>query len=321
MQNNSERKILATQSIALQLFNLTKRFGSLVAVNDLSLNIYTNEIFGLLGPNGAGKTTTINMICGLLPPSEGKIEFPGYNDKDYKSLIGYCPQENILYPKLTCLEQLIFTGQIYGISSKIIKPRALELLGLLGMKEKANERSTRLSGGMKRRLNICLALIHNPEILILDEPEAGLDPQSRILVRNFIKTFGKEKTIVLTTHNMDEADRLADRIAIMDYGRLLLLDTPHNLKRTIGEGDILEIVTENGSEDTMNQTLKGIASLSLNVTKGSNSLLIRHPDIIEQLPAIKKVAKTNGFIISEIRLRENTLEDVFIHLTGRNLRQ
>lgn len=309
------------QAIALQLFNLTKNFGSLVAVNNLSLNIYKNEIFGLLGPNGAGKTTTINMICGLLPPSGGEIKFTGYDFKDYKSLIGYCPQENILYPKLTCLEQLIFAGQIYGISSKTVKPRALELLGLLGMKEKVDVRASRLSGGMKRRLNICLAIVHDPEILILDEPEAGLDPQSRILVRDFIKAFGKEKTIILTTHNMDEADRLADRIAIIDYGRLLLLDTPHNLKRTIGEGDILEILIENSNEASLNKLALEIGSLSVKVKKGSDLLLIKHLNVIEYLPAIKKMAESNSLIISEIRLRENTLEDVFIHLTGRNLRQ
>ncbi len=316
-----EKSLLTSQNIALQLFNLTKSYGSLIAVNDLSFKVYRNEIFGLLGPNGAGKTTTISMLCGLLKPSEGTIKFMGYDRTDYKFLIGYCPQENIFYPKLTCLEQLIFAGQIYRIRSEIIKPRALELLGLLGMTDKTSTRAGKLSGGMKRRLNICLALMHNPEILILDEPEAGLDPQSRILVRDFIKGFGKEKTVIVTTHNMDEADRLADRIAIIDYGKLLLLDTPGNLKRTVGEGDILEIVTENGNEDSMTQLVEKISSLSLNVTKSSNSLLVKHPNVIEHLPSIKKITETTGLTITEIKLRENTLEDVFIHLTGRNLRQ
>ena len=246
----------------ITITNLKKRFGDFKAVDGLNFEIYNNGIFGLLGPNGAGKTTTISMICGLLKPSEGTIVFDDFDGKDPKSLIGYCPQENIFYPKLTCFEQLLFIGQIYGIASKISRPKALELLELLGLKDKTNERAGRLSGGMKRRLNICLALVHDPEILILDEPEAGLDPQSRILVRDFISAFGREKTVILTTHNMDEADRLADRIAIMDHGNLLLLDTPQNLKRTIGDGDILEF-----------------------------------------------------------KLRQNTLEDVFIHLTGRTLRQ
>jgi ABC-2 type transport system ATP-binding protein len=213
----------------IKVNNLQKNYGGFLAVDNLSFDVFKHEIFGLLGPNGAGKTTAINMICGLLPPSGGTITFA--NDRDRKSLIGYCSQENIFYPKLTCLEQLLFTGKMYGLSAELLRKRALELLDLLGLNKKARVRAAKLSGGMKRRLNICLALIHNPEILILDEPEAGLDPQSRILVREFIKAYGNEKTIILTTHNMDEADRLADRIAIIDYGKLLLLDTPQNLKK------------------------------------------------------------------------------------------
>ena len=225
------------------------------------------------------------------------------------------------YPKLTCLEQLLFIGQMYGLPLKEVKPRAVELLTLMGLGEKTNKWANSLSGGMKRRLNICLALIHNPEILILDEPEAGLDPQSRILVRDFIKAFGKEKTIILTTHNMDEADRLADRVAIIDHGKLLMLDTPQNLKRTIGEGDILELVLEKHDESAVNLFAENVARLSMKIKISADSVLIKHSNIVEQLPAIKNLAESNGLSISEIKLRENTLEDVFIHLTGRSLRQ
>lgn len=305
----------------IKIEGLKKKYGEFTAVDGLNFNIFRNEIFGLLGPNGAGKTTTISMICGLLPPSEGKITFENNQGKDRKSIIGYCPQENIFYPKLTCLEQLLFMGQMYGHSSKMVKTRAIELLNLLGLEDKTNVRANNLSGGMKRRLNICLALIHDPEILILDEPESGLDPQSRILVRDFIKAFGKEKTIILTTHNMDEADRLADRVAIIDHGKLLLLDTPQNLKRTVGEGDILELVIEKSNESAIKQFSENMALLSMNVKVNAESVLIKHSNIIEQLPVIKDLAETNGLRISEIKLRENTLEDVFIHLTGRNLRQ
>lgn len=305
----------------IKIEGLKKRFGDFTAVDGLCFEIFRNEIFGLLGPNGAGKTTTISMICGLLPPSEGKISFNDSHRKDHKSLIGYCPQENIFYPKLTCLEQLFFMGQMYGLPSKFVKTSAIDLLNLLGLEDKTNVRAANLSGGMKRRLNICLALIHNPEILILDEPEAGLDPQSRILVRDFIKTFGKEKTIILTTHNMDEADRLADRVAIIDHGKLLLSDTPQNLKRTVGEGDVLELILENRDENAQNQFAENIALRSMNIRINSESVLIKHPNIIEQLPAIKNLAEANGLTISEIKLRENTLEDVFIHLTGKSLRQ
>ncbi len=305
----------------ITITNLKKQFGDFTAVDGLSFGIHKKGIFGLLGPNGAGKTTTISMICGLLKPSGGTIVYDDFNGQGPKSLIGYCPQENIFYPKLTCFEQLLFIGQMYGIASKIIKPKALELLELLGLKDKTNERAGRLSGGMKRRLNICLALVHNPEILILDEPEAGLDPQSRILVRDFFSAFGSEKTVILTTHNMDEADRLADRIAIMDHGKLLLLDTPQNLKKTIGDGDILEIQFENGNEQQISQFAGKLGSLSLKMTTGPNFLLIKHPNVIEHLPAIKTMAEETGLIISEFKLRQNTLEDVFIHLTGRTLRQ
>lgn len=299
--------------------NLYKNFGDVHAVHGLTFDVYKNEIFGLLGPNGAGKTTTISMLCGLLPPTEGTIVFD--NERDRKSLFGYCPQETIFYPRLTCLEQLLFTGQMYGADTKVLKARAGELLDLLGLTNKIHERATHLSGGMKRRLNMCLALIHDPEILILDEPEAGLDPQSRILVRDFIKSHGQKKTIILTTHNMDEADRLADRVAIMDYGKLLLLDTPQNLKKTIGEGDILELIVENTKDDRVRLFTETIAPFSKNITLSANSILIKHLNVIEHIAFIKKTAKSSGLLISEIKLRENTLEDVFIHLTGRHLRQ
>ncbi len=307
--------------IMIKIEGLKKRYGEFTAVDGLSFDINRNEVFGLLGPNGAGKTTTINMICGLLPPSEGKITFNKQYGKDPKSLIGYCPQENIFYPKLTCLEQLLFIGQIYGVSSTPLNARAFELLKLLGLEDKTHVRASNLSGGMKRRLNICLALIHDPEILILDEPEAGLDPQSRILVRDFIKAIGKQKTIILTTHNMDEADRLAERVAIIDYGKLLLLDTPQNLKRTVGEGDILELILENSDENGLNLLSESLKELSMNIKINNNTVLIKHSSIIGQLPAIKNITEKHGLKISEIKLRENTLEDVFIHLTGRNLRQ
>jgi len=307
--------------IMIKIEGLRKKYGEFTAVDRLSFDIFENEIFGLLGPNGAGKTTTISIICGLLTSSEGKITFGSNQGKDPKSLIGYCPQENIFYPRLTCLEQLLFMGQMYGLTSKTVKAKAIEVLTLMGLEDKMNVRANNLSGGMKRRLNICMALIHNPEILILDEPESGLDPQSRILVRDFIKVIGKEKTVILTTHNMDEADRLCDRVAIIDHGKLLLLDTPQNLKKTVGEGDILELVLENCADDVINQFAENVALLSMNIKINAESVWIKHANIIEKLPAIKNLAEKNGLTISEIKLRENTLEDVFIHLTGRNLRQ
>lgn len=305
----------------IKIERLKKRFGEFTAVDGISFDIYSNEIFGLLGPNGAGKTTTISMICGLLPVTEGEITFTKSNGKDKKLMIGYCPQENIFYPKLTCLEQLLFMGQMYGVPSKTVKLNAIELLNLLGLADKTHVRASNLSGGMKRRLNICLALIHDPEILILDEPEAGLDPQSRILVRDFIKIYSKQKTVILTTHNMDEAERLSDRVAIIDNGKLLLLDTPQNLKRTVGEGDILELVIDGNNESSSKAFSDNIKLLNMKIKNNEDTVFIKHSNIVEKLPEIKNIAENNGLKIVEIKLRENTLEDVFIHLTGRNLRQ
>jgi len=191
----------------------------------------------------------------------------------------------------------------------------------LGLSDKKNSNAVSLSGGMKRRLNLCLALIHDPEILILDEPEAGLDPQSRILVRDFIRQFGIEKTVILTTHNMDEADRLAQRVAIIDFGKLLILDTPGKLKKCVGEGDILEIITGSENGIQIDSFAGQVSSMVSVVGKGDNNIILKHRDIIQLLPAIRDIALNCNITINELKLRENTLEDVFIHLTGRNLRQ
>jgi ABC-2 type transport system ATP-binding protein len=206
----------------------------------------------------------------------------------------------------------------------------------MGLEEKSSVLAAKLSGGMKRRLNICLALIHDPEILILDEPEVGLDPQSRVLVRNTIKGLAQEKTIILTTHNMDEADRLAHRVAIIDHGRLLLLDTPENLKKSIGEGDVIEITldldadaelgldpaTEPGQDDDGLQPLvESLLAMCDQVNVSGATLIVKSRNLIELVSDITALIKGHGLGIKGITLRENTLEDVFIHLTGRKLRQ
>jgi ABC-2 type transport system ATP-binding protein len=228
--------------VAIKTKGLTKRYGDLTAVDHLDLEICRGEIFGFLGPNGAGKTTTINMICGLIKPSSGQIIMNGKEKEGsghFKGTIGLCPQDIIVWPKLTCLEQLIYMGRMYDVPPGKVRKAALDLLEKLGLVEKRNKVASTLSGGMLRRLNLCLALIHDPELVVLDEPEAGLDPQSRVMTREFIRSLRKEKTIILTTHNMDEADRLSDRVAIIDRGKLLLTDSPDRLKRTVGEGDVI----------------------------------------------------------------------------------
>ncbi len=307
----------------ITITDLRKNFGDLQAVGGIDFNIFRGEVFGFLGPNGAGKTTTIRMICGLLPVSGGSIEFTDPDIRRYgiKNHLGICPQENIFWPKLTCREQLVFIANMYGFNGPKARQQSMYLLELMGLVSKADTLASKLSGGMKRRLNICLALVHDPEILVLDEPEAGLDPQSRLLVRSFIKDLARKKTVILTTHNMDEADRLADRVAIIDHGKLLKLDTPENLKQAIGEGDMLEITIEKPKGGADEQTIvEAVRPLCESAVCNNDVLILRAPRLVGILPEITAMLSKLDVVTKEITLRENTLEDVFIHLTGRKLR-
>ncbi len=306
----------------LQAQSLRKRYGELTAVDDLSLEVYEGEVFGLLGPNGAGKTTSINMICGLLKPDAGQVTVRGEvitnGDASIRSRVGVCPQNIVLWGQLTCLEQMRFIGEMYGIRGKAVTARAEKLLAELDLIEKRDKLARTLSGGMQRRLNLAMALVHDPEILVLDEPEAGLDPQSRVLVREYVKSLARRKTIILTTHNMDEADRMADRVAVMDHGRLLIVDTPQALKRTVGEGDVLEIELESGS---VAEALCALMPILPQASTTDHTLVVRARGIVERLPAILDALHSVGAPPGEVRLRANTLEDVFISLTGRRLRE
>jgi ABC-2 type transport system ATP-binding protein len=306
----------------LQAQSLTKRYGELTAVNDLSLDVYEGEVFGLLGPNGAGKTTSINMICGLLKPHSGQVTIRGQaitnGDASTRTRVGVCPQNIILWGQLTCLEQMQFIGEMYGLRGKSIRTRAERLLEELDLIEKRDKLARTLSGGMQRRLNLAMALVHDPEILVLDEPEAGLDPQSRVLVRDYVKSLARQKTIILTTHNMDEADRMADRVAILDHGQLLIVDTPEALKRTVGEGDVLEVDLDSGS---IEKALCALQRVVPQVSATNHSLVIRARGVVEHLPVILDALRSVNTQLEEVRLRANTLEDVFISLTGRRLRE
>ncbi len=307
--------------IVIKISDLHKSFGPVQAVNGISFDIRQGEVFGFLGPNGAGKTTTIRMLCGLLPCDSGSIVFndPLIRRAGVKYQLGICPQDNIFWPKLTCREQLVFIAEMYNISRASAKARANQLLETLGLSNKAGTLAAKLSGGMKRRLNICLALVHDPQILVLDEPEAGLDPQSRLLVRGFIKQLARDKTVIITTHNMDEADRLADRVAIIDYGKLLKLDSPENLKRSIGEGDLLEIELS-GDLENGEHVVDAVEPICESVELHKDILRLKATNLVTLLPEVTAKLATIGVTVKGISLRENTLEDVFIHLTGRKLR-
>jgi ABC-2 type transport system ATP-binding protein len=315
-------------NIVLKTEGLTKRYGNLTAVQDLTLAVYEGEVFGFLGPNGAGKTTSINMMCGLLKPDAGQVIVHGVpinkGDDNVRTRVGVCPQEIVLWERLTCLEQLQFMGQMYGLSGRRANRRGEQLLQELDLTEKRNKQARTLSGGMQRRLNLAMALVHDPEIVVLDEPEAGLDPQSRVKVREYIQSLARQKTVILTTHNMDEADRVADRVAIIDHGQLLVLDTPQALKRQVGEGDVVEISLHgppnNDHVEQIQTALAPLVSQSL-LDVERRTLTVRALNAVGALPAILDALEKFGLEADEVRVRENTLEDVFIQLTGRRLRE
>lgn len=314
--------------IVLQTDHLTKKYGALIAVKDLTLQVLEGEVFGLLGPNGAGKTTTINMICGLIKPDTGTVSIHGKQlsegDDTIRSRVGVCPQEIVLWERLTCFEQLQFIGQMYGLKASMARRNAENLLKELDLVEKRNKQARTLSGGMQRRLNLAMALVHNPEIVVLDEPEAGLDPQSRLKVRQYIQNIAHEKTVILTTHNMDEAERLADRVAIIDHGQLLVCDTVDALKRRVGEGDVIEIEQDlKLDEDDIQRVKAGLQPLvgDVHIEASQRLITLRALNAVSILPAILETMNKLSLQPGSINIRQNTLEDVFIQLTGRRLRE
>jgi ABC-2 type transport system ATP-binding protein len=260
----------------------------------------------------------------LLKPDSGQVRLKGrpLRDGAARTQVGVCPQQVVLWERLTCLEQLQFIGQMYGLGAALARRRGLQLLEELDLTEKRDRQARQLSGGMQRRLNLALALVHDPQIVILDEPEAGLDPQSRLRVREYIRSLARQKTVILTTHNMDEADRLADRVAIIDHGRLLVLDTPQALKARLGEGDVLEL-SLNGDVpglEAINQALHALAG-QVELSLAHGVLTLRALDLVNLLPAILAALNAARLHPGEVRLRANSLEDVFIQLTGRKLRE
>jgi ABC-2 type transport system ATP-binding protein len=302
----------------LKAENLRKTFGDVIAVDDISVAISKGEVFGFLGPNGAGKTTSIRMITGLLKADSGNVYINNIkiNDGGTCQQVGLCPQELVLWSNLTCFEQLTFIASMYNVPSKVAIIRANDLLKKMGLEEKRSKLCKTLSGGMQRRMNILMALMHDPEILILDEPEAGLDPQSRVMVREFIHSLAQQKTVIFTTHNMDEAERLCHRVGIIDHGKMLVTDTPDNLKKQIGKGDKLEITIAANHFD-----VEKFKNIGVKVSFNKNTLVFQAKAIVEMIPTLLDVFRKEKTDVLTMNLSENTLEDVFIALTGRKLRE
>ena len=309
----------------LSVEGLMKKYGNVHAVDNISFCVCKGEVFGLLGPNGAGKTTIIKMLCGIVKADSGNIVFDGtFMSENYdqvKSQIGLCPQDIIIWEQLTCLEQLRFIGMSYGLPSRVAEERSNRLLDAFGLISKKNKLAGTLSGGMQRRLNIALALVHDPKLVILDEPQAGLDPQSRILVRDFIRQLAKQKTVILTTHDMDEADRLSDRVAIVDHGKLLMADTPEKLKEKSGMGDVLQVRVSGVNGGEGKRLLNAIPTSFTEKKYSDGILLLGASNVIDLIPTVNKTLEDLNIPIVDMTIRKRTLEDAFISMTGRGLRE
>lgn len=314
------------EEYAIEIKGLTRRFGSFTAVDNLTLNVKKGELFGFLGPNGAGKTTTINMLTTLLRPTEGTAKVAGYDlvseDALVRSCIGVVPQKFSLFEELTPMENMWYIGELYSMDRSVVKKRAEELLKIVSLYDKKDVKSGTFSGGMKQRLSVAVSLLHSPKILFMDEPTTGLDPQSRIALRELTLELNRRGiTIIYTTHDMEEADKLCQRIAIMDKGKLIALGTSKELKALEGEHKNIYIEMEREPSSAIVEKMKAIAgAISARTWDGVVELEVpaaRHKAAVRQLA---EFIVRQGIELREIKFREPTLEDVFIALTKKELR-
>jgi ABC-2 type transport system ATP-binding protein len=301
---------------------LTRSFNSLTAVDKLNITVESGEIFGLLGPNGAGKTTTISMLCTILKPTSGTAKVNGFDivkeATQVRKSIGIVFQDPSVDDRLTGRENLYMHANLYGVPASEQKSRIENVLKLVELEDRADDLLRTYSGGMRRRLELARGLIHYPKVLFLDEPTIGLDPQTRDHVWRYIREL-KEKhdiTVVLTTHYMEEADRLCNRIAIMDYGRIIALDTPAKLKETL-EGDVI-VVKANNLDVLFAVVTEKMGLQKTRLVNGTVEITVRNGENI--LPRIVETAAQNKIHVESISLREPNLEDVFLHYTGRMIR-
>lgn len=315
----------------LEARSLVKKYGDLTAVNDVNLAIQQGEIFGLLGPNGAGKTTIISMITGLLEPTNGSITVDGLDlqtdTNAVKAKLGLVPQELALYPTLTTRDNLDFFGSIYGLGGKHLRERVDAMLAMVELTDRADEAVKTYSGGMKRRVNIAAGLLHEPEILFLDEPTVGVDPQSRNAIFEAVEELNRAgMTVIYTTHYMEEAQRLCQRVAIIDEGQIIALDTPQALIRSLGGGILVLGLEDPGADSGLGQVqtvvdrIVELPSVKSTV-RDDGHLKVETYRFQEALMGILDITNQEDVRITSLEKWEPNLESVFLHLTGKKLRE
>ncbi len=307
----------------LEVRDLRKTFGELTAVDGISFAVREGEIFGFLGPNGAGKTTSISMICGLLTPTGGEVLVDGLplrgRLREVKRRLGVVPQEVAIYEELTARENLEFWGGVYGLRGAPLKQRIGTVLAQVGLDERAREPVRRFSGGMKRRLNLAMGLIHDPRLVLLDEPTVGIDPQARHNILEVVREIAASgRTVLYTTHYLEEAEALCDRLAIIDHGRILAQGSVAELKAQLGEGSLLTV--QGGfTAAQLQETVAAQPGLSLlEAAEGRALLLVARdgPGVGHALEALYR----GRLAVEDVTIKEPNLEDLFLRLTGRELR-
>lgn len=309
---------------AIEIQGLVKRFGDLEAVRGVSLTARAGEILSLLGPNGAGKSTIISMLSGLLQPNEGDALILGHSirrePEEAKACLGVVPQEVALYPDLSARENLVFWGKMYGLRGTALKQRVDEVLDVIGLAERQKDRVAKFSGGMKRRVNIGAALLHKPQVMIMDEPTVGIDPQSRRhILDNVVELNRQGMTVLYTTHYMEEAQELSEHIAIMDHGQIIAYGTHEELIRLVGHQTRIDLAMNVEAERVLApwEGVEGVSRVSPG-TEGRVTVL--GDDSNRVLPRLFEAATRVGARITGVDIQEPNLEAVFLHLTGRALR-
>lgn len=311
------------ENLILDIKNITKSYGDITALSNFSLSLKKGEVLGLLGPNGAGKTTLISILSGTVKDFSGTVTFKEKNlfiDRTLKNQMGIVPQDMAFYEDLNAMDNLMFWGGFYDISRSVLKQRAGEMLELVGLSSRAKDPIKKYSGGMKRRLNVAIGMIHKPELLLLDEPTVGIDVQAKVNILEIIKNVGEQGTsVIFTTHQLAEVEEICSRIAIMDKGIILAQGTLEELIQIVGEKEIVDVQGE-FSANRISAILKEGDLTGVDVLSVSENLANLAFDTTDKIPSLMEVLFKNNIKVSDLKIKSPNLEAVFLKLTGRSLR-